>query len=450
VKIVHLLGWYFPDSVGGTEVYVEGLCRRLTAAGHVMRIAAPDSRGVATEHYEHDGVPVFRYTIPDEVTRDEAYHRVPVRGAERLHAWLARERPDILHIHSITTGVGLPEFRAAARLNIRVMATCHLPGLGYMCRTGELMQWGRTPCDGIVVPDKCASCNLTRLGMPETVARVVGAVPVPFSAWLSALPGRVGTSLGMSASVAEYRDMQRELFGLMDTFIVLNDTARRMLIADGAPADKIVVNRLGIGQNGIVRKPCPDRAPTARPVRFGYLGRLDPSKGLMELARAIRAIPRSIGFDLQVRGPQLDDATRRFVSDLTSMIGDDRRVRFEPAVPARDVPKVLAELDVLLCPSIWFENGPTIALEAMAVGTPVIGSRVGNLAEIVDDGMNGRLVPAGDIDALKNVLVEVASHPQTTIDVWRRALAEPRTMDDIARDYLDLYANRPTRCESPS
>jgi glycosyltransferase involved in cell wall biosynthesis len=244
----------------------------------------------------------------------------------------------------------------------------------------------------------------------------------------------------MSASVVEYREMQRELFGLMAAFVVLNETARRMLIADGAPADKIVVNRLGIGQTGIVRKPDPDRAPTASPVRFGYLGRLDSSKGLLELARAVRRVPQDVRFELQIRGPQLDDATRRFVGELKAIVGSDSRVRFEPGVAARDVPRVLADLDVLLCPSIWFENGPTIALEAMAVGTPVIGSRVGNIAEIVDDGISGRLVPAGDVGALMNALVDVASNPAATIDVWRRSLKAPRTMDDIARDYLALYA----------
>ena len=450
MKVVHLLGWYFPDSVGGTEVYVEGLCRRLSAAGHEMLIAAPDSRGVAAERYEHDGVPVFRYVIPSDVSRDEAYHRVPVRGAERLYAWLENERPDLLHIHSITTGVGLPEFRAAARLNIRVVATCHLPGLGYMCRTGELMQWGRIPCDGVVLSGKCASCNLTRLGMPRPAARLAGAVPVAVSTRLRGLPGRIGTSMGMSASVDEYQHMQRELFSLLDTFVVLNETARRMLIADGAPADKVVVNRLGIGQRGIVRKPSPDRAPTASPVRFGYLGRLERSKGLVELMRAVRSIPQSIRFELQVRGPQLDDATRRFVDELRMTAGDDPRVRFEPAVPARDVPGIVSDLDVLLCPSLWFENGPTIALEAMAVGTPVIGSRVGNLAEIIDDGVNGRLVAACDVEGLRSALVETALNPAATIDVWRRGIAEPRTMDDIARDYLALYATRPSRCESRS
>jgi glycosyltransferase involved in cell wall biosynthesis len=440
VKIVHLLGWYFPDSVGGTEVYVEGLCRRLRAAGHEVLVAAPDSRGVAAQHYEHDGVPVFRYAIAGTPTRDAAYHRVPVQGAEALHAWLAKERPDVLHIHSITTGVGLPEFRVAAQLNIRVIATCHLPGLGYMCRTGELMQWGRVPCDGIVIPDKCASCNLTRLGMPEVAARIVGAVPVALSTLLRALPGRLGTSIGMSASVVEYREMQQELFGLMEAFVVLNETARRMLIADGAPADKIVVNRLGIGQKGIVRKPDAARAPTASPVRFGYVGRLDSSKGLLELARAAQEIPQDVRFELQIRGPQLDDATRRFVDELKAIVGSDPRVRFEPAVPARDVPRVLADLDILLCPSIWFENGPTVALEAMAVGTPVMASRVGNLAEIIDDGVNGRLVPAGDVGALAAALTEAARRPSATIDIWRRALPDPRTMDEIARDYLALYA----------
>jgi len=440
VKIAHLVGWYFPDSVGGTEVYVEGLCKRLQAAGHEVLVAAPDARGSAPPHYEHEGVPVFRYAIPANPTRDEAHHRVAAPGADALHAWLSQERPDIVHVHSLTTGVGLPEIRAAEQLKSRVIVTCHLPGLGFLCRTGELMQWGRVPCDGVVIPDKCASCSLTRLGMPEAAARVVGAVPVSIGAVLRSIPGQIGTAIGMSASVAEYQSMQRELFGLLDTFVVLNDTARRMLVADGAAAGKIVVNRLGVSQTGVVRKPDPFRAPTENPVRFGYIGRLDAAKGLRVLAHAVTTIPREVPFELRILGPQLDDATRRFVAELKTTIGDDPRVRFAPAVSTSDVPRVLAELDTLLCPSITFENGPTVALEAMAVGTPVIASRVGNLAEIVDDGVSGRLVAAGDVRALAAALTEAAVSPSATIDRWRRALPPPRTMDDIARDYLALYA----------
>jgi glycosyltransferase involved in cell wall biosynthesis len=440
VRIAHLLGWYFPDSVGGTEVYVEGLCRRLRAAGHEVLIAAPDAHHAAPERYLHDGVPVFRYAISDTPTRDEANHRLPVRGAETFYRWLAEECPDVLHVHSITTGVGLPEIREAHRLGIRVILTCHLPGLGYMCRAGELMQWGRVPCDGIVIPAKCASCNLTRLGMAQHAARIAGAVPVVLSEALGHLPGRIGTTLGMSASVREYEAMERELFDLVEWFVVLNDTARQMLVSNGSPAAKLVLNRLGLSHTHVARKPAPDVRPTKRPVRFGYVGRLHPAKGLVQLAHAVRAIPREIAFRLDIRGPMIDEDSRTFVAELQTLLTGDPRVTFGPGISGPDVPARLAEFDVLLCPSMSFENGPTVALEAIAVGTPIMASRVGNLAEIVEDGVNGQLVAPGNVEAWSQALTRAAEDPAQTIDRWRAALLIPRTMDEVARDYLLLYA----------
>jgi glycosyltransferase involved in cell wall biosynthesis len=175
-------------------------------------------------------------------------------------------------------------------------------------------------------------------------------------------------------------------------------------------------------------------------VRFGYLGRLHPSKGLVQLVRAVAAIPRDVAFHLEIRGPMLDAQSRAFAGELQALLAGDPRVVFEPGVPSSDVPQRLADLDVLLVPSMWFENGPTIALESMAAGTPIIASRVGNLAEIIVDGVNGRLVEAGDVDGLARALTEAAVDPAKTIDVWRGGLVPPRTMDDVTRDYLALYA----------
>jgi glycosyltransferase involved in cell wall biosynthesis len=122
------------------------------------------------------------------------------------------------------------------------------------------------------------------------------------------------------------------------------------------------------------------------------------------------------------------------------MAAGDGRIEFRPAVAAPDVPALLAEYDALLCPSIWFENGPTVALEAIAAGTPIIGSRVGNLAELIADDVNGLLVAPGDIKAWSRALTRVATSPAETVDRWRRALTPPRTMDEIAKHYLSLYA----------
>ena len=439
MKIAHLVGWYFPDSVGGTEIYVEGLCRRLRDAGHEVIVAAPDAQHVMPTQYAHDDVPVFRYPIATPASRDEARHRVAVRGADRLYQFLDDERPDVLHLHSFTTGAGVAEIREATRRGIRVIATCHLPGLGYMCRSGELMLWGTEPCDGIVLPHKCAACNLTRLGLAKPLARVVAATPLPLSRSLGEIRGRVGTAIGMAASVGEYQAIQREMFSLVDRFVVLNETGRRMLLANGAPASKLVLNRLGVSFMNAPRKPSPDVQPTTSPVTFGYVGRLHPTKGLVELLRAVRAIPRDVEFRLDLRGPMLDDDARRFADQLCGIADGDPRVAIAPGMPAADVPSHLARLDALVCPSMWFENGPTVALEAMAVGTPVIASRVGNLAEAIDDDVTGRLVTPGDVAEWARALTAIVQSPDT-IDRWRRALPAPRTMDDIARDYLALYA----------
>jgi glycosyltransferase involved in cell wall biosynthesis len=61
------------------------------------------------------------------------------------------------------------------------------------------------------------------------------------------------------------------------------------------------------------------------------------------------------------------------------------------------------------------------------------------LPEIVQDGVNGRLVEPGDVNALTSLLRSVIALPAETIDRWRLALPTPRTMNDVARDYVELY-----------
>jgi glycosyltransferase involved in cell wall biosynthesis len=125
---------------------------------------------------------------------------------------------------------------------------------------------------------------------------------------------------------------------------------------------------------------------------------------------------------------------------LQSRLAGDRRVTFAAPVAASAIASVLSDCDVLLCPSISFENGPTVALEAHAVGTPVVGSRVGGLSELIRDRINGRLLTPGDAAEWAAALSEIAANPEGTVNAWRRHLVQPRTMDDIARDYLALYA----------
>src|SRR5207244_1772810 len=90
------------------------------------------------------------------------------------------------------------------------------------------------------------------------------------------VPGKVGTTLAMSASIASDQASEQRLLEAVDVTVVLNEAAKQILIANGAAASTIVVNRLGLTlDRARIRK----QPATARPVRFAFVGRFHPTKG---------------------------------------------------------------------------------------------------------------------------------------------------------------------------
>lgn len=439
MRIVQAVGWYFPDRTGGTEVYVSALSRRLTAGGHHVDIVAPEPGGREPRTYLHEGIRVHRFPIPMQLTREQAQGRRDIPGSEWFVRWIASLRPDVVHFHTLVPGLELSEVRAAKAAAARVIATTHSSSLGHICARGTLMHWGEAACDGMAAAAKCAACNLQSRGLSKPMARVVSLVPPPFGEVLRHLPGRTGTALGMSAAMAFNRTRQDALVDVVDRFVLLTAAAAEIVRRNGAPAGKLSLNRLGVDSPG-VRKPPPSVRRTTRPVRIGYVGRFDEIKGVFDLVRAMTVLDPSAAIALDIRGPADTNESRAVQAQIARMSADDKRISIGTSLAPADVSTHLASLDVVCCPSVCLEGGPTVALEAHAVGTPVIGTRIGGLAELVTDGVNGRLVAPGDWRALASVLADIAADPSSTVDRWRTALPEPRTMDQVAADYLELYA----------
>ena len=288
-----------------------------------------------------------------------------------------------------------------------------------------MMRWGETICDGLARPAKCAACDLQHRGLSRPIASIVGALPLALSRTASAVPG-----LGIGALIERNVLREKQLFAHAQAVFVLTEWARRAVEANLGRTDKLHLNRLGVA-TGFDR---PVERSMSSPPRLGFLGRPDPIKGIWVLAEAVSKLEPELDFTLEVRGSFGSDAVRKFRERSL----DDRRVRFEPAVSPDEVPAVLARYDVLICPSLALEGGPTVALEAHAMGTPVIGSRIGGLAEIVQDDVNGLLVDPGDAKALASALRRVVAEPDTIL-AWRNRISKPRTMDEIVSDYLPHY-----------
>jgi glycosyltransferase involved in cell wall biosynthesis len=277
--------------------------------------------------------------------------------------------------------------------------------------------------------------------MPQWLASTIGRIPTASSQLLFSIPGKMGTALGMSHLIAHNQVKQREMLDSVDKFVVLTEWALQAALSNDLPAEKFSLNRLGLSQDIVFRKPSPEHKPTGQPVKVGYLGRFEHVKGVVELARSIASLGRDVPVEVEFRGPVKSGPEQGIVNEIKRIVGDDPRVTFAPPVSAVEVLDVLAAYDVLCCPSVCLEGGPTVAIEAHAVGTPVIGSRIGGLAELVTDGVNGKLVEPGDWQALASLITEIATDPAGTIDSWRRFLPSARTMDEITADYLSLYSS---------
>jgi len=421
--------------MGGTEVYVSELARRLHSAGHEVLIAAPEALGQDERTYDEGGFKAYRYPIPARVTRDEAQGRVAVRGAERFHEWLRRAEPDVVHMHTYVTGLGVAEVRVAKAAGARVIATTHSASLGFTCQRGTMMQWGTTLCDGLVRPMKCAACQLQHRGVARPLALTAAMLPPAIGAIGRSIPGPVGTMIGMTNLIVHNQAAQREMLDLVDRFVVLSEWARKVLIANGAAPAKIALNRLGVR---FPVAPIPPRQSRA-PVTVAYIGRFDPIKGVTDFARAISMIPRSAPIRFEFHGPVQFRTDLAVLDQLKSIVGPDAWVHFGGELDAEGVRSALRRIDVVCCPSRAVEGGPTIALEAHAAGVPTVGSDIPALSELVHDRVNGRLYPAGDSRALAAILMELAANPDL-VNQWRGSLPSVRTMDDVTRDYLELYA----------
>jgi glycosyltransferase involved in cell wall biosynthesis len=415
----------------------------LKAAGHEVLIAAPGPGNGQERTYTFEGVPVYRYPIAASPTRDEAQHRVPVRGAERFHGWLRAQQPDVVHFHTFVTGVGPHEIRAARATGARVIVTTHSGSLGFLCQRGTMLRWGRQLCDGRANVAKCAACALQHRGLPRPAADVIAMVPASLSAAAGRVPGKAGTTLGMAGLIDHNLGLQRQMLQDIDAFVVLSEWARQAVVANDGVGAPVVLNRLGVR---IDPSRIADLRATPRPqrrhLRIAYVGRFDRIKGVHDLARAIRALPSGLQVSCEFRGPISNLHELAIADELKKIVGPDAWVKFGHPIEPANVFEYLAGIDVLCCPSRTLEGGPTVALEAMAVGTPVIATRIGALAEIITDDVNGRLVAPGDYRALARAIEAVAMNPAGTVDTWRRQLPPVRTMADVTHDYLALYTGR--------
>jgi glycosyltransferase involved in cell wall biosynthesis len=213
---------------------------------------------------------------------------------------------------------------------------------------------------------------------------------------------------------------------------VLNPEIREAFVEDGVPADRVEVvpNGVDLERFGEVPETDLERVREAyglddRPFVL-YVGTVMPRKGVTELVRALALVaeredvptPRAI-----LAGEKtLDEAYTARVEELIAEGGLEGHVELTGFVDGADLPALYSLADVFVVSSLEEGFGMT-AVEAMAAGTPVVGTRVGGIPTLVEDGVQGRVVEPGDVEGLAAALGDVLADPAGRERMVERARA---------------------------
>lgn len=193
-------------------------------------------------------------------------------------------------------------------------------------------------------------------------------------------------------------------------------------------------------RNGIPLSPC-HKNPNAAiykkpgPVNLLYMGQLARHKGVQTLIEAFLSLPGNLPLALNIAG------SGPMEPDINRAVMLDSRIRFHGFVSGKIKEELLETNDVLILPSIWYENAPVSVIEAYNKGLAVIASNIGGLPEMVKHEKTGFLFKAGDVKSLREILFKLALTPELLEKLKKAAQAASGeyTARQMARNYLEVY-----------
>jgi glycosyltransferase involved in cell wall biosynthesis len=186
-----------------------------------------------------------------------------------------------------------------------------------------------------------------------------------------------------------------------------------------------------------------DEGPPRPRNRFAFFGVMTPFKGINVLLRAMVLLGPGFDGRLSIHGTgklQMPDESAEVQNEIDELIAQAAGgVTFcGPYDHERDMPRLMAETDWVVMPSIWWENSPLVIAEAFQYGRPVICSDIGGMAERVTHEVNGLHSRVGDPGTLAGTISRAA----TTPGLWEKlhaGIPAVRTIDDHVAALTDIY-----------
>jgi glycosyltransferase involved in cell wall biosynthesis len=404
VKILIGVHQFFPEFYAGTERYALNIAKYLKKLGHSVKVftygltddgySQGINKNILIKKYEYENIPVI--AVKHKKPIDYTFNLEEPNLFEEALYFMSREKFDIFHCaHPYRIYASL---KAASSLGIKTVLM--LTDYWLICPLGIMLRADNTICSGPDYGRKCVKYCFTAKSLTDMGKRI------------------------------KHVEM---LLNCVDVVLSPSKFLIKMFSINKAiSSDRFKLSRHGFDYS---KKKRHNFNKKESPLTFGFIGTIQYHKGVHVLVEAFRKI-KTDNIKLKIWGGDFGD--RLYFEKIKKMAAKDKRIEMLGQYDFNDIEDVLGDIDVIVVPSIWYENAPLTITTSHAYGIPVIASDVGGMAEMVEDGVNGLTFKVGDASDLAKK-ISMFIEDSSLINKFSQNIQYPIRLEEEVLNMQRLY-----------
>lgn len=450
MRVLIATHFFPPGHHGGTEAYTFGLAQALRQHGHSPFVICAEDWGTgpnwvpAPEDTVYAGIPVRRLRWNWRLAPRPFVSLYDNAEVERHFAGYVRQlEPDVVHVTSCYT-LGARIIRASRQAGIPTLLT--LTDFWFLCPRHTLLRGDGSLCEGPESAVGCLKCLSSGVRAYRALTAVLpsdvvagGLLAVSRWPWIR-LPRGLRGSVG--DAMARLAFLRRE-FEHVDVALAPSQFLIDVFVRYGYPVRRFRLWPYGLDTSWL--SSLRPREAEARP-RVGYIGQIDPIKGVHLLVEAFQSLSGQVSGELRIYGDLAKNP--RYGEKLRGVARRNPDIRFMGPFERSQIADVLSELDIVAVPSVWYENAPVVITEAFAARKPVIATNLPGMGELVEHGVNGLLFERGDVSGLASA-IRLLVGDSALRGRLRDGVKPVRTVEQEVKELSQLYESAVERAEAP-